>query len=99
MLFALHYDVRPNLTEEAQKRAMTLLAKWTPPSAYGLKHHHARADGTGGMGFVETDSAVAIMEVCGTWTAFYDIRLVPVVPVEEGVKIQIEAAKWRDSTA
>lgn len=97
MLFAVSYRVRPNATEESQKRALALFTNWKPPAEYVFKAHYSRADGSGGLALVETDSAAAALQVHGAWTPFFEFSAVPVVEIEKAVQIGFGNVQWRES--
>ncbi|MEX6502641.1 DUF3303 domain-containing protein [Pseudomonas zhanjiangensis] len=97
MLFAVSYQLRPNASEESQGRALQLFANWTPPQGYTFKAHYSYADCSGGLALVETDSAAAALEVHGAWVPFFEFKLVPLVEIEQAVKIGFGNVKWRQS--
>ena len=61
MLFAMTYTAR-QVTEENEKRSLSLFTHWQPPAGYEFKSHYAFADGPGCMGIIEASSAAAILE-------------------------------------
>jgi hypothetical protein len=97
MLFAVNYHIRANATEESQGRALKLFANWTPPEAYTFKAHYANADGSGGLALVETTSAAAALEVHSAWTPFFEFKLVPIIEIDQAMKIGFGNVKWRES--
>ncbi len=96
MLFAVIYTAR-DLSEEQEKRSLTLFTNWTPPSGYEFKAHYAFADGSGGIGLVEAKSAAALLEAHAPWVTFFDFKTVPLVEVTESTPILQKILKWRDS--
>ncbi|MBM3114782.1 DUF3303 domain-containing protein [Jeongeupia naejangsanensis] len=97
MLFAVSYQFRPNTTEDTHKRVLTLFTNWQPPATYAFKAHYTCADGSGGLALVETDSAMAALEVHNTWAPFFEFKVVPVVETEKAVQIGLSNIKWRES--
>lgn len=96
MLFALTYIAR-NVTEETEKRSLSLFTNWRPPAGYEFKSHYAFGDGTGGVAIVEASSSAAILEAHSPWGPFFEFRIVPVVEIEKAVPIFQRVNEWRDS--
>ena len=96
MLFAMTYTAR-NPTEKKDKRSLNLFLHWKPPSGYVFKSHYALADGTGGIGIIESSSAEAILEAHSPWAPFFDFRIVPLVEIDKAVPIFQRVNEWRDS--
>lgn len=96
MLFAVIYTAR-DLTEEQERRSLTLFTNWKPPSGYEFKAHYAFADGSGGIGLVEATSAAALLEAHTPWVAFFAFKTLPLVEVTESVPISQKVLRWRDS--
>ena len=96
MLFAVIYTAR-DVTEEKDKRSLNLFTNWTPPSGYEFKAHYALADGTGGIGIVEANTAAALLEAHAPWAPFFDFRTVPIVEIDKAVPIFHKVNAWRDS--
>jgi hypothetical protein len=96
MLFAMTYIAR-DVTEEKEKRSLTLFTHWKPPAGYEFKSHYAFADGTGGMGIIEAGSAAAILEAHTPWGPFFRFMIVPIVEIEKAVPVFQRVQGWRDS--
>jgi hypothetical protein len=96
MLFAMTYTAK-DVTEEKEKRSLTLFTHWKPPAGYEFKSHYALADGSGGMGIVEAASAAAILEAHGPWGPFFEFKIVPIVEIEKAVPVFQRVQGWRDS--
>ena len=97
MLFAVTYCVRATISEESQKRSLTLFANWQPPETYVFKAHYANADGSGGLALVETDSAAAALDVHGAWGPFFSFSMVPLVEIQQATQLGFAHVKWRES--
>lgn len=93
MEFGVVYTER-NPTEESQKRSVQLFTAWDPPVEF--KGHWVFATG-GGMAVIEGATAAAVVEAIAPWTPFFDFRVEPVAPAEEGVPIVMKTNAWRDS--
>jgi hypothetical protein len=74
MLFALRYEPR-EVSEEKEKRSVTLFTHWKPPAGYEFKSHYAFADGNGGMAIVEAASTAAIVEAHAPWGPFFHFKI------------------------
>jgi hypothetical protein len=96
MLFAVIYTAR-DLSEDQEKRSLTLFTNWKPPSGYEFKAHYAFADGSGGVGIIEARSAAALLEAHAPWVTFFDFKTLPLVEVTESTPILQKVLKWRDS--
>ena len=91
------YRVRDTVSEEADRRTLSLFANWTPP--FEFQSHWAFANGRGGFGVVETDSPNALLEGIAPWSTYFDFEVTPVVPIEEAIPIFAKVNEWRDSVA
>jgi hypothetical protein len=96
MLFAVLYTAR-DVTEEKEKRSLSLFTNWKPPAGYEFKAHYSLADGTGGVAIVEANSPVALLEAHAPWGPFFEFRTVPVVEVDQAIPIFQKVNAWRDS--
>jgi Protein of unknown function (DUF3303) len=96
MLFVVIYTAR-EVTEEKEKRSLTLFTSWKPPAGYEFKAHYALGDGTGGVAIVEASSAAVLLEAHAPWGPFFEFRTVPAVEVEKAVPIFQKVNAWRDS--
>ena len=96
MLFAVIYTAR-DVTEEQEKRSLSLFTNWKPPSGYEFKAHYALADGSGGVAIVEASSSAALLEGHAPWVPFFEFKTVPVVEVTESVPILQRVIHWRES--
>jgi hypothetical protein len=95
MLFGVVYTGRETVSEESEKRSLALFAAWQPP--FEFKAHWARADGSGGIAVVESDSAATLLEGVAPWQPFFHFDISPVLGVEEAVPIFAKVNAWRDS--
>jgi len=95
MQFGFVYRTRDKVSEDSEKRSLQLFTNWDPPFTFVA--HWAFADGSGGLGVVETDSAVALMEGIAPWNAFFEFELMPVLDIQEAVPIWMKVYGWRDS--
>ena len=96
MLFAVLYSAR-DVTEEKEKRSLSLYSNWKPPAGYEFKAHYALADGTGGVAIVEANSTEALLEAHTPWGPFFEFRAVPAVEIDKAIPIFQKVNAWRDS--
>ena len=96
MLFALTYVAR-NVTEETEKRSLSLFTNWRPPAGYEFKSHYAFGDGSGGVAIVEASSSAAILEAHGPWGPFFEFKIIPIVEIEKAVPVFQRVQAWRES--
>jgi len=96
MLFAVLYTAR-DVTEEKEKRSLSLFTNWKPPAGYEFKAHYSLADGSGGVAIVEANSTAALLEAHAPWGPFFEFRAIPAVEVDKAVPIFQKVNAWRDS--
>lgn len=95
MLFASTYTYRSPVTEESQKRVVTLFTNWEAPKGFVFKAHYAFTDGSGGFSLIEADSAAAMYEAVAPWIPYLEFHNVPIVEVESAVALSMGAIAWR----
>jgi Domain of unknown function (DUF3303) len=81
--------------EDAEKRAMQLLAKFEP--SVDISVWVDRIDGRGGFAVFESDDPVAMTKDIAIWAPLLDFELFPVIDIAEGTPAQQEAIDFRDS--
>ncbi len=96
MLFAMTYVAR-DVSEDKEKRSLSLFTHWKPPAGYEFKAHYALADGTGGLGIIEAASAAAILEAHSPWGPFFEFKIVPIVEIDKAVPVFQRVQAWRES--
>ena len=96
MLFVILYKAR-DVTEEKEKRSLSLFTSWKPPAGYEFKAHYSLGDGSGGLAIVEVSSAAALLEAHAPWGPFFEFQTVPAVEVDKAVPIFQRTNAWRDS--
>jgi hypothetical protein len=83
--------------EEAQERAMQLLAKFQPSQSATIHQWVTRCDGGGGFSVVETDNAEDLLHDLSIWSPYIDFQVYPVVDVMEASAVQRKAIEFRKS--
>ena len=82
--------------ENAQKRILDVFRQWKPPGNLKIELFVVRVGDWGGHMLVECDDPLAVHKLCSTYPAFH-FTAHPVVPVEDAVRVELEAIAWRDS--
>jgi muconolactone delta-isomerase len=81
--------------ENAQKRILEVFSQWKPPQGFTIEVFVVRVGEWGGHMLVECDDPAAVHKLCSTFPAFvFEAR--PVIPVEDAVRVELEAIAWRD---
>ncbi len=97
MLFAVVYTPRGDVSEDKEKRSLSLFSSWKPPAGYEFKAHYSLADGSGGIIIVEVSTAAVLLEAHAPWGPYFEFRTVPVVDMGDAVPIFQKINDWRDS--
>jgi hypothetical protein len=99
MLFHVKWE-SVDTSEEGSKRSLEVFQRWQPPAGADFSRgFYGFADGTGGVGIVEVDSAETLARTIAPWTPWLVFQVTPILPVEQFSLISAEAAAWRDSIA
>lgn len=81
--------------ENAQKRILEVFRQWKKPDNFKIDFFVVRVGEWGGHMLMECDDPAAVHKFCSTMPAFvFEAR--PVIPVEEAVRVELEAIAWRD---
>ena len=81
--------------ENAQKRILEVFTQWKAPGNFKIELFVVRVGEWGGHMLVDCDDPTAVHKVCSTFPAFvFEAR--PVIPVEDAVRVELEAIAWRD---
>jgi hypothetical protein len=81
--------------ENAQKRILEVFSQWKAPDSFKIEAFVVRVGDWGGYMLVETADPLAVHKACSTFPAF-EFKVHPVVPVEDAVRVEMEAIAWRD---
>ena len=99
MKFVLTYVARDGGSaaerEEAAKRGMQMLSKFTP--SVEMREWVDRVDGEGGFAVFEADDSTTLLRDVTIWAPFFKFELFPVVDLGDAVPAQQEAIDFRDS--
>ena len=81
--------------ENAQKRILEVFGQWEAPANLRIELFVVRVGEWGGHVLVDCDDPLAVHKFCSTYPAFaFEAR--PVIPVEDAVRVELEAIAWRD---
>lgn len=84
--------------EKAQKRILEVFRQWSAPGNFKIESFVVRVGEWGGHMLVDCDDPLAVHKVCSTFPAF-EFQARPVIPVEDAVRVELEAMDWRDKLA
>jgi hypothetical protein len=97
MLFQIVWVRRDNAGEDADKRVLSVLQKFTVPSNVTVHSWVERTGGGGGFGLVETDDPKALTVGPALFSPFFAFQAYPVLSHDEGVAALAEAVALRES--
>jgi hypothetical protein len=98
MRFLITWALNETAASEAdQARILALFSKWQPPAP--LQEWSGFADGSGGMGLVETDDAEVLAAMTEVWTPWLTFDIKPLVPIERTAATMAEAAAFRSAVS
>jgi len=99
MKYMISWSERPQGSpaeyENAQKRILEVFGQWEAPAGFSIELFVVRVGEWGGHMLVDCDDPLAVHKVCSTFPAF-EFQARPVIPVEDAVRVQLEAIAWRD---
>jgi hypothetical protein len=81
--------------ENAQKRILDVFRPWKFPDSLKVEMFVIRVGDWGGYMLVESTDPIAIHTLTTLLPSFaFDVR--PVVPIEDAIRVELEAMAWRD---
>src|ERR671939_320014 len=86
VLFHVTWEFIDN-SEESQRRALQVFAKWQPPEGVEFKGFYGNAAGNGGVAIVEAGDAAAMGRTTNPFTPWLRFAVTPIVPIEEATAI------------
>ena len=96
MLFVVNY-IQKHESEDLEKRNQNVFKNWTSPAGFELKAHYTYADGNGGTGIAEVDSAATLYEALTPFHVFAEFDVHPAVDIADSIPIADKMLAWRDS--
>ena len=91
MKYVVTWDVRSNLTEQAQARSLQVFGKWVPSEGVTYREFLGRIAGPGGYAVVETDDASLIAKDVAPFGVWFDFHVEPVMEIADTAAISGEA--------
>ena len=81
--------------ENAQKRILEVFRPWKKPDNFKIEMFMIRVGDWGGYMLAECDDPATVHKFCSMLPAFtFEAR--PVIPVEEAIRVELEAMAYRD---
>lgn len=99
MKYVVSWEARPNVTEEALARGLTVFSKWAPSHPEHFLSFLGRVDGNGGFAVIETDDAAEIAKDTAPFTAWFDFHVFPCLEIADTAMIGGEAVAFRESVS
>ena len=99
MKYAVTWELRPNVTEEAAKRSLQVFGKWSPTHPEHFREFLGRLDGNGGFAVVETDDATEIAKDTAPFTPWFDFHVYPCLEIADLAALQGEALAFLESVS
>jgi hypothetical protein len=81
--------------ENAQKRILEVFTQWKAPANLEIELFVVRVGEWGGHVLMDCDDPLEVHKFCSTYPAFV-FKAHPVIPVEDAVRVELEAIEWRD---
>ncbi len=97
MLFQLTWVRRDSGGEDADKRVLAILDKFTVPANVTVHSWVERTDGGGGFGLVETDDPKALIAGAALFGPYFAFQSFPVLQHDEAVAALAESVAVRES--
>lgn len=97
MKYAVTWELRPNVTEEAAKRSLQVFSKWSPTHPEHFRDFLGRLDGNGGFAVVETDDATEIAKDTAPFTPWFEFSVYPCLEIADLAALQGEALAFVES--
>ena len=97
MLFQMVWERRDSVGEDADRRMLSIIEKFTVPANITIHSWVERTDGGGGFGLVETDDPKALAVGPALFSPFGAFHTYPVLQHDEAVAELAEAVALRES--
>ncbi len=81
--------------ENAQKRILEVFGQWEVPDNIKIEAFVVRVGEVGGYMLADCDDPLTVHKACSTFPAL-EFQVHPVVPIEDAVRVELEAIAWRD---
>ena len=97
MKYAVAWEPRANVSEDMQARSLQVFSKWAPAEGTNFLQFVGRVDGGGGFAVVETDDVTLIARDMAIFSVFFDMKVYPVLDIQESAGIAGEAVEFRQA--
>ena len=94
MKYVVSWQSRANQTEEIAARSLQVFRKWAPDEGTTFLQFLGRIDGPGGFAVVETDDPALLARTTAIFSAYFDMKVYPVLDIEEAARIGGEAIEF-----
>ena len=81
--------------ENAQKRILEVFTQWKAPDNFKIEVFVVRVGDWGGYMLVDCDDPATVHKCASTFPAF-EMQVRAVIPIEDAVRVELEAIAWRD---
>jgi muconolactone delta-isomerase len=81
--------------ENAQKRILEVFGQWAAPADFNVEMFVIRVGDWGGYMLLDCDDPLQVHKFCSTLPAF-EFEARPVIPIDDAVRVELEAIAWRD---
>jgi hypothetical protein len=102
MKYMITWNERPQGSpaeyENAQTRILEVFRQWKAPPNFRIEMFVVRVGDWGGYMLLECDDPLAVHKFCSTLPSF-EFQARPVIPVEDAVRVELEAMAWREGLA
>ena len=96
MLFHVIWEFSDQ-SEDSEARSLNVFGKWQPPEGADFQGFFGFADGSGGVAILEVDSAETLARTTAPFVPWLTFTATPILPIEVGAAIAMEAGAFRDS--
>jgi Domain of unknown function (DUF3303) len=98
MKYVVAWEPRAIASEELQARSLQVFSKWAPAEGTNFLQFVGRVDGGGGgFAVVETDDVTLIARDMAIFSVFFDMKVYPVLDIQESSRIAGEAVEFRQA--
>ena len=99
MKYVVAWEARADASEDQQARSLQVFSKWAPAEGTTFVQFVGRVDGRGGFAVVETDDITLVARDMAIFSVFFDMRVYPVLDIQESARIAAEAVEFRNSAS
>jgi len=97
MKYVISWTTRATGSEELQARSLQVFSSWSPAEGANFLQFLSRIDGRGGYAVVETEDPTLIAKDMSTFGPFFEFHVHPVLEIQEGAQLGMQAIDFRNS--